>query len=471
MKPKYLAMLAAVLSPLLITIAAAQTNDVDLWFERMVAAESAGYENVDNFVRKSETMGMSTFEYYEKTSAVQLDNGQTVYIMRNVPPNEIQERQSASELANATPGELERAASAVEQAGIQMEQGMMSEMNANGLPGGMGPMLMNPPPDQPWLSPNPRDMTSMYATMLRGAAAAKVEQASQNPADMAEQRAQAMAAMRDKTVVTEGLQWNGIDVVELAANGLDYTQVSNGQSSTIRSMKLLVDAERHVPLYMKMEGDFSDGGETRPITIEREDRDYRKVPGCGDMYEPFNSVMRLGGAMTPEQEKQLAEAAGQLEELESQMASMPPSQREMMEKMMGPQLEMIRNMAAGGGGGIEINTKIVELRCNTGLPDPAEMLSTLPGMPSGGAGVATRPAPGKSTAPADDTELVQVIQESLVELGYQPGNTDGVMDKGTAVAISQFEAVRGLTVTGQPSWEIAGLLGRAIEDGAFYAPK
>jgi hypothetical protein len=222
---------------------------------------------------------------------------------------------------------------------------------------------------------------------------------------------------------------------------------------------------------MKMEGEFSDGGEMRPITIEREDRDYRKVPGCGDMYEPFASVMRLGGAMTPEQEKQLAEAAGQLEELESQMASMPPSQREMMEKMMGPQLEMIRNMAAGGGGAMEIKTKVVELRCNTGLPDPAEMLSMVPGMPAGAAGVATKPETRDSKRPEDDTELVKVIQESLLELGYQPGNTDGVMDKKTAVAISQFEVVRGLTVTGQPSWEIAGLLGRAIEDGAFYAPK
>jgi len=53
-----------------------------------------------------------------------------------------------------------------EQAGIQMEHGMKNEMSSTGVPGGLGTMLMNPPPDQPWLSANPRDMTSMYAMML-----------------------------------------------------------------------------------------------------------------------------------------------------------------------------------------------------------------------------------------------------------------------------------------------------------------
>ena len=123
----------------------AQTTDVDTWFERMLARKNAGYEGIQDMTRKTEMMGRSTFEYYERTSAIELDNGQTVYAMRMVPPSEIAERQSGDNaMSNATPGDLRRAADVIEQAGIQMEQGMRAEMSSTGVPGGIGTMLMNP---------------------------------------------------------------------------------------------------------------------------------------------------------------------------------------------------------------------------------------------------------------------------------------------------------------------------------------
>ena len=450
----------------------AQAQTVDEVFEGMINAENAGYRSVENYLLKTETMGMSTVEYYEKTSSLTLDNGQTVYIMRNVPPNEITERQSErNALSDASPAQLRDAAERIEQAGSDMELGMMNEMQGAGLPGGLGPMLMNPPPDQPWLSPNPRDMTSMYATMLNAAADAKEAQAAEDPVGDAQRHAQNMADIQAQTRITGRRVFNGIDAIEMAADNLDYTQAADGQQVTWNSAKILVDANRFVPLLFTMDGVISDGNESRPMTLEREDTDYRDVPGCGDMYRPFKSIMRLGGAMTPEQQAELAEASAQLEELEAQMASMPPSQRQMMESMMGPQLEMIRNMASGGG--IEIESTVTELRCNTGLPDPMEIAQTIFGdaLPASSGGVATGPerTATKSTAPGDDPELISTIQQSLTTLGYDPGGVTGVMNKGTAIAISQFEARRGLTVTGRPSWEIAGLLGRAIEDGDFRA--
>jgi hypothetical protein len=39
---------------------------------------------------------------------------------------------------------------------------------------------------------------------------------------------------------------------------------------------------------------------------------------------------------------------------------MPASQRQMMEKMMGGQLDMVRKMAAGGG--FEVETEIKEIK-------------------------------------------------------------------------------------------------------------
>ena len=111
------------------------------------------------------------------------------------------------------------------------------------------------------------------------------------------------------------------DVGELGADNLGVTQVTNGQEASCDSMRMLVDAEEFVPLRFQIDCTVTDGGETRQMFMKRVDSDYRRVPGCGDLYEPFSSVMTIGGMMTPEQEAQLAEAAKQLKDLEAQMAS------------------------------------------------------------------------------------------------------------------------------------------------------
>ncbi|MBT7256151.1 MAG: peptidoglycan-binding protein, partial [Planctomycetaceae bacterium] len=196
--------------------------------------------------------------------------------------------------------------------------------------------------------------------------------------------------------------------------------------------------------------------ESRRITVEREDLDYRNVPGCGDMYRPFKSIMRLGGMMTSEQQAELAEASVQLEQLEAQMASMPASQRQMMESMLGPQLEMIKNMASGGG--IEVVSTIAELRCNTGLPDPIEIANTMFGGAFMGGNVGAVETTTGGGAINTEEDLLKMIQIDLERLGYGPGNTDGVLDKATVVAITKFQASKGMEVTGQPSSQLAGIL-------------
>ena len=89
------------------------------------------------------------------------------------------------------------------------------------------------------------------------------------------------------------------------------------------------------------------------------------------MYRPYRSVTRMGGMLTPEEQAQMQEARAKLAEFEQQMASMPPEQREMMMRMVGPQIEAVRNMASTGG--IEIETHIVSVSCNAGLPNPDMM--------------------------------------------------------------------------------------------------
>jgi hypothetical protein len=139
-----------------------------------------------------------------------------------------------------------------------------------------------------------------------------------------------------------------------------------------------VDAKRYVPLRLVMEGDMRAEGETRPITIERDDMDYQSAPGCGKLLKPMRSVMRISGVLTPEQQAQMKEAQAQLAQFEKQMAQMPESQRAMIMRQMGPQMEAMKKMVAGGG--LEIENKVIEMRCNTGIPDAMELaLSTFGG--------------------------------------------------------------------------------------------
>lgn len=61
---------------------------------------------------------------------------------------------------------------------------------------------------------------------------------------------------------------------------------------------------------------------------------------------------------------------------------------------------------------------------------------------------------------ADD--LTKVIQQDLVTLGYDPGNTDGEASTKTVVAISKFQAENNLDVTGEASPQLAGVIKAAI---------
>jgi hypothetical protein len=74
----------------------------------------------------------------------------------------------------------------------------------------------------------------------------------------------------------------------------------------------------------------------------------------------------------------MKEAQAQLAQFEKQMAQMPESQRAMIMRQMGPQMEAMKKMVAGGG--LEIENKVIEMRCNTGIPDAMELaLSTFGG--------------------------------------------------------------------------------------------
>jgi len=67
--------------------------------------------------------------------------------------------------------------------------------------------------------------------------------------------------------------------------------------------------------------------------------------------------------------------------------------------------------------------------------------------------------PGAASA----DELTQIIQQDLVSLGYDPGNTHGEATTETIVAISTFQAEHDLEVTGAATPQLAGVIKAAIK--------
>ena len=225
----------------------------------------------------------------------------------------------------------------------------------------------------------------------------------------------------------------------LIATGLNHSQLSDdGVRMTINEMHAWIDAERMARKKMRFAGVMEQDKQSRDFFMEIEFDDFRKVPGSL-LIEPYREILRMGGVLGPKEQAEMAEAREKLAEFEKQMASMPASQRAMMENMMGGQLAQMRNMVNGGAVEFEIITS--EIRIN-------------PEFNSGGPSIMDG---------LHDKNLVQVIQEHLVALGYDPGNTDGVLSKATVVAITKFEAANGMPVTGQATPQLAGVLAAAVD--------
>jgi peptidoglycan hydrolase-like protein with peptidoglycan-binding domain len=71
------------------------------------------------------------------------------------------------------------------------------------------------------------------------------------------------------------------------------------------------------------------------------------------------------------------------------------------------------------------------------------------------------PVIASGAAFADD--LTKIVQQDLVTLGYDPGNTEGEATTQTIVAISKFQAENELEVTGEASPQLAGVIKAAIK--------
>lgn len=72
---------------------------------------------------------------------------------------------------------------------------------------------------------------------------------------------------------------------------------------------------------------------------------------------------------------------------------------------------------------------------------------------------------------ASADELTAMVEKDLATLGYDVGNVDGEADVSTAIAISKYQAEKGMDVTGEVSPQLAGILAADVKkQGAAPAP-
>lgn len=319
----------------------------------------------------------------------------------------------------------------MELANIGMSAAMMDSMGAGMTMGGalMGSQFADLVPAGGPAHMNPIMAISAGGEMMREGADARREAAASLAAanDTAQNEANQLDEIRSRLQNT-GAEPGPIGPMTcFRADGLDMPMdAGDGQSATMDAARLCVDNAERVIVQHRFEGTMVAEGTPRDFFIEVEHSDFRHVDGC-NLYKPYRRVNRMGGMLNDAQMAEMQEAQAQLAEFDAQLAAMPPAQRAMMESMMGNQMDMVRSMA--NGGAIEHVQEIEEILCN---PDLKALLS-----------------------PVDPAFELAQIQRDLVTLGYTPGNTDGVLDVLTEVAISQYQAERGLPVTGQPSTDLA----------------
>lgn len=268
-----------------------------------------------------------------------------------------------------SPGEYSREAS--EKAGFPPGKDVMAGM-APGLDM-LGDALATGGGDMP-----PMDLRGMTGQMSLFAAAAATAPENDGRGDAKKglddfaafvQRARLDGTERvQATSDTPGQMREAFRLVAKDLSDIELEQPKGDAKFKLDKATLWLDKEHLVPLRLLMEGQVEHQGKTTPLGIEKLDLDYKQV---GPLYESHHQVYKLTGLMaglSDKDRKKLEEAKVQMAQAKAQLESMPPAQREMVEKMMKGQMEKFDAMASGDAFTSE--TEVVSIAINEGAPTP-----------------------------------------------------------------------------------------------------
>lgn len=340
----------ALLVALPATVAAQDPQSI---METMLEKQRERWQGVDSYVVDQTMMVSRVQETYQRVT-VESAEGDRYDVFRPVPAGtDVCQLVKESDAEVITPEMYEQAAQGYEMTGEALGSEVDKGLDEAGLPRGL---LAG---GDPWATFDPRAMMGSGAMFMRAAADAKRQQATEN--EKPDTTIEEMQMFADKARFVGMEVVDGRDAFHLLADDLNLTQESDGQVFTINSVDSWVDAAEYVPLRMVLKGIATEEDESRPIEMEKRDLDYRRVPDS-NMYESYRQVMRIAGVMDAEQQAEMQEAQKQMAEMERQLAQMPAGQRDMIMRQMGPQLEMVKKMASGGG--VEFETVVHAITVN-----------------------------------------------------------------------------------------------------------
>jgi hypothetical protein len=356
--------------------AAAKTPDAQTILTTMREKQIERWQGVNYYVVQQTVLGNTTLMYYERITVKDRD-GNDVPAFRLVPATEAMRRGQEARGEHAmTADEMRAYADTMQSVGGAMSSEIENGMEEAGLP----PGLLKATGSDPWATFDPATMLGGNASMLRMSADALDEEAAgDDGSGTAQQTVAAIAEVGDRARVVGIETVDGRPAYHLRADGLNEAQQADNREFVVQAVDLWIDTDMYVMLRSRAAGITRSGTETKPMSIEQQSTDYRSVPDS-QMYEPYKRVLTMAGLTDAKQEQEMREAQQKMAEFERQLAEMPPAQRQMIMKQMGPQLETMKNMTSGAG--FQMVMTVDEIRVNE-LPGTASgstsvMGATLP---------------------------------------------------------------------------------------------
>jgi hypothetical protein len=162
------------------------------------------------------------------------------------------------------------------------------------------------------------------------------------------------------TETVDGHATQVVHLDDLDKTGLGRSFAPENSDFTPRQATLYVDSDLWIPRRMIFQGTLKMEGRQSDITMTMDAQDIRDVDG---LLQPFHTRMRidgLGDAIDPEMRQKY-------EDMKKQLAAMPESQRQMVEKMMKGQMAQMEQMMEGDGG-MNVEMVVHDVRVNAGPP-------------------------------------------------------------------------------------------------------
>ena len=161
---------------------------------------------------------------------------------------------------------------------------------------------------------------------------------------------------------------NGRSAYHLHTDDVDRVETVDGQTFRQEAASMWIDTEEYVTLKFRVTGTATSSEGPRQMYIEQENSNYQAV---GTLYEPHKQVMRMGGVLSKKEQKELEKAKKEMAKFDKEMAKLPKNQQDMMKKMMGPQIEMMKKMVSSGG--IEVETLVHLIIQDGGIEEYQDM--------------------------------------------------------------------------------------------------